>query len=377
MEKNKSEIDITSSHTFIKDGFSSFYRRHQYEKVPEAPILAKYDDTVIFTGATITPFMPILREGVKTSGVWSVQPCLRTNNVATAYDENNFPEYMSYFTMCGTLTPPHKGDETVREALSLLTETYQIPKQDIIVRASSRDKDLTKVLITEVKVEENTMPPSYYDWKYGRDHINGRGITFAIRGGNRRDFRDIGNIVAVTVNQEIAGYEFGFGVETLLSRIYGLSKPIDVSTIYQATKFQDSKYEKFMDLLAASVVMYQNGIEPGMGKEKHLLKSHLKALSFWQRKLNISLDDVKNIVDSYSKKEFGVEGENSQKIIHYLKRYNSKIVEFEKFVANQIHATKLRDQYNKQKLQNTLLNKAEYYQLTPVDAQEILNKLLI
>lgn len=376
MERNRNSFNFEEANRFIRNGFSDFYgQQHDYVNVQEYPILANYDDTVIFTGATITPFMPRLING-NYPNLFLTQPCLRTNNVGHAYDEEKVPEYMSYFTMCGTLSPPERRIETINNAYSLLTDVYKILPKDIIVRSSTRDTDLTDGLKKKVLVEEDTKPDSYYDWKYGREEICGRGITFAVRGGDRVDFRDIGNIVVIEKDGSVAGYEFGFGIETLLSRIYGLTRPIEAARISQTIPFELEINEKFTDLLVASNVMFQNGITPGTGKEKHILKSYLKALSYWQRKLNISVDQVKKWSDIFSKNEFGETGGNGEKIKTFLDRYNQKIDEYKFYVDNQLHAWKIKKTGSIETLKVRLIEKAGYFQLTSVDTNDIISYLL-
>ncbi|MFA6920190.1 MAG: hypothetical protein WC264_04065, partial [Candidatus Paceibacterota bacterium] len=117
MEKNKSSFNFEEADKFIKNSFSDFYGcQCGYLNTPKHQIVAKYDETVIFTGATITPFMPRLISGIDYPGLFLIQPCLRTNNVKSAYDENHIPEYMSYFTMCGTLYSPRKKKEKINDA---------------------------------------------------------------------------------------------------------------------------------------------------------------------------------------------------------------------------------------------------------------------
>lgn len=377
MEKNRNSFNFEEATKFIKNGFSDFYgRRCCYSNISEYPIVAKEDETVIFTGATITPFMPRLISGTEYPELFLIQPCLRTNNINSAYDENHIPEYMSYFTMCGTLSPPKKKDETINDAYNLLTDVYKIIPEDIIVRSSSRDKDLTNDLKEKVLVEENTKPNSYYDWKYGREEISGRGITFAVRGGEGIDYRDIGNIVAIEKSGSISGYEFGFGVETLLSRIYGLTRPVEAARISQIITFEPGINEKFSDLLVASIVMFQNGVIPGTGKEKHVLKTYLKALSYWQRNLNIPINQIKNWADVFSKNEFGETGENGEKIKIYLEKYNQKINEYKDYINNQLHAWQIKGIKNPETLKNHLFEKAGYFQLNSIDAKNIINNLL-
>jgi hypothetical protein len=278
--------------------------------------------------------------------------------------------------MCGTLYSPRKKKEIINDAYSLLTDVYKIIPEDIIVRSSSRDKDLTDDLKEKVLIEENTKPNSYYDWKYGREEMLGRGVTFAVRGGGRIDYRDIGNVVAIEKNGSVLGYEFGFGVETILSRIYGLTRPIEAAGISQIIPFEPGVGEKFSDLLVASIVMFQNGIIPGAGKEKHVLKIYLKALSYWQINLNIPLDQIKDWADIFSKNEFGETGENGKKIKIYLEQYNQKIEEYKDYINNQLHAWQIKGNGNFETLKNSLFEKASYFHLNSTDAKNIINNLL-
>jgi hypothetical protein len=204
--------------------------------------------------------------------------------------------------------------------------------------------------------------------------LSGRGITFAIR-GEGKSFGDIGNVVALEKGGKTIGYEFGFGVETILSRIYGLTRPIEASSVSEVIPFREGGQEKIADLLSATTVMYQNGVEPGNGKERFILKSHLKAVSYWQRKLNIDLKTIERWVGEYSQIEFGGDNGCSKKICNYLEDYNAQIGRYKDYIGNQIHAKKIKGEAITQKTEKLWLAKAECFRLTNIDGIEVIKSL--
>ncbi|MBU1088533.1 hypothetical protein KKC08_03150 [Patescibacteria group bacterium] len=381
-ERNKKERLIgqnttdTDYHENMKNGFTDFFLQNGYQEFPPGPIVARKDDTILFTGATITPFMPMLETRVVNPGFFTIQPCLRTQNLENCYDGKTIPEYMSYFWMCGTLASPVRGDEVTKEALSLLTNKYAIPLERIIVKASARDRDLTEQVCDQIWIETDSQPALYYNWRYGRADLVGRGVTFAIRQEKSGVFRDIGNVVAVEKNGKIVAYEFGFGIETLLSRVFDLTKPVEAAKISQLIPFRPGHQEKLVDFLVATTVLFQQGIEPGKGKERYILKKYIKALGYWQRKLGIDVATVRMWADQFAIIEFDSDSGVGNKIAEYLKEQYEQTTRFEDYARNQIKAFRLRNETNIDKLRCRLMNRARGFRLSDHEATETINYLL-
>lgn len=206
----------------VSDTFLNYFANQGYVKTPSVPFITE-DKSILFTNATIIPWKKyILREALFGEGVCMKQPCLRLHALSDPIQrgveyETSFVRFLGYFNMLGLLTKPENGEKASGDIIKLLIEQYNIPKEKIRVMSSKKD-DFIKSLDGIVDIEYDTKQESFYHWDYGITGVYGRGATFCLR---QKDdaFREIGQLIRIESPNSQGFFEFGFGIETFLSRL--------------------------------------------------------------------------------------------------------------------------------------------------------------
>jgi hypothetical protein len=374
--ENKTQLTLSAHQEKISRTFIDFYKERGYIYNPPVSLLAKNDNSVIFVGATITPLKPYLSEGVPDPGLCMVQKCLRTKRMDEMTDINIIPEWTHYFTMCGILANPNKGNDISSEAYSLLVNDLGISPRNLAVEISSEDVDLSGDWISKgIEVRQDTHPDNYYKWRYGFSDIYGKGMNILLRIGNSEEYRDLGNLISVrNTDGATLAYEFGFGLESMISAVRGFKKPVEASLISSVIPYQEGLQEKVIDIIMAITAIYHEGIEPGTGGAKHVVKKLIKGLSFLRREMNLSLDQVDNWCHKFEQVEFGNQ-KNSPKIIKEVSIYEKQLSKFDDYVKNQFHAYQLRGD-SREKLLKIIDKTGVNMGILSVDVKKILGELL-
>lgn len=372
-----SATGIIERQEFIRDQFLQFYQDHGYQLLPSAGVLPQDDQSVLFTGATITPLKKFLAEGLSSPGYCLVQKCFRSKRLDEMTDLNKIPEWTHYFTMCGILAAPGRLEEVSKEAYVLLIEKLKIDKSNLLVLAVSEDRDLSRYWSDRgIGVEEDNKSKESYRWKYGMPNIYGRGINFLLRYGEDHPYRELGNIVSVeNTEREIRAYEFGFGLESLLATLSGFKKPAEASIISAVIPYEEGAKEKYIDALVAAIVLYHHGIKPGRGKERHILKKFVKGISYLRRRMNISLDQIEQDGGKFEDIEFGTAHESARKLKQEIITYEQQLLKFIDYAKNQVHAHKLRNDMG-EKLLIKLNREGGNMGILPPEIDEIVNDVL-
>ena len=71
-----------------------------------------------------------------------MQKCLRVKRLEQMYDLSVYPDWTHYFTMCGILAAPDRREEVIEEAYQLLTQRLGLMPENVLILASSQDRDL-------------------------------------------------------------------------------------------------------------------------------------------------------------------------------------------------------------------------------------------
>lgn len=373
---NKLQLTLGEHQEEVSRTFIDFYKQRGYVHSPPVSLLAKNDNSVIFVGATITPLKPYLTEGVPDPGVCMVQKCLRTKRMDEMTDTSIIPEWTHYFTMCGILANPNRGGNVSNEAYNLLVNDLGISPRNLAVETSSEDIDLSDDWVNKgIEVRQDTHPDNYYQWQYGFSDIYGRGMNILLRIGSSEEYRDLGNLISVrNTDGATLAYEFGFGLESMISSIRGFKKPVEASLISSVIPYQEGLQEKVIDIIMAVTVIYHEGVKPGTGKERHIVKKLIKGLSFLRREMNLGLDQIDDWCHKFEQVEFGNQ-ENSSEIIKEISAYEKQLSKFDGYIKNQFHAYQLRGD-GRERLLETINKTGINMGILPADAEKILKRLL-
>ena len=370
------QVNIVERQRFITDQFLQFYKGRGYQFLPSASLLPEDDESVLFTGATITPLKKNLIESIPSPGICMVQKCLRTKRLDEITDLSKIPDWTHYFIMCGILSAPGRIEAVSKEAYELWINRLGINPNNLLLEASSADRDLSKFWISQgVLIEEDKKPQNYYQWGYGMPGVYGRGINFLQRSNQGDNYRDLGNVISVedSTGRTIA-YEFGFGLESLLSKMHGLEKPMEASLVSSVIPYKKGLQEKIIDVLMATVVIYHHGIEPGRGKERHVLKKLVKGLSFLRRKMDLSIEQIADWSDKFEEVEFGT-GNSKDKLTAGIIAYEKQLTKFIDYAKNQVHAHRLRNDVD-ERLTKKLRREGVNMGILPAEIDEVIDAAL-
>lgn len=253
---------------FVSEGYT--------EQIP-FPIFPCPDQTTLFTCATISVFKEQLLAG--SVGKMSViQPCLRTQNVGRILDDSFDPEYLSSFLMLGIISPIKGFD--INSVVNFF-DSFPDSREKILVRNSKGiDDDFFRQLNRYYQTEFDTREPYYYRWQYGEKLLSGSGVTFALKQPDGRSL-DIGNLVLIYKDGASVAVEFGFGLETLVSRLIGRGSPYEISREYLQTTLDLTPNKKRLgDSLIVALKLFENGITPGKGGAASVMRKAIRHACF-------------------------------------------------------------------------------------------------
>ena len=216
-----SKMDYDSIRRQHANTFLSFFNEKQYSIQSPNNLISENDDTLLYINDTIAPWKNYLLTQIPEEGLCLKQPCLRLQGLRDTISLENQLEvkserYIGYFTGLGILVGPNKKKSIQEEILKLLLQKYKISQNNIKTFARD-DMDFLDVLKTDLEVSSEPNPEIYYDWQYGLDDTKGKGATFMLRQKDN-SLKEIGQLIEISYDEEILGYEFGFGLETFTSR---------------------------------------------------------------------------------------------------------------------------------------------------------------
>jgi hypothetical protein len=289
----------------IADTFIDYFSSQGY--VVTSPVQFITDDkSVLFTNATIIPWKRyVLGEAIPKEGVCMQQPCLRLHTlndpIQTGVNyETSFNRFLGYFNMVGLLTKPENGERLAEEVMRLLVEGYNITKERISVLSSKKD-NLIKTLEGKVNIEYDTKKESFYHWDYGINGIHGRGATFCLRQEDGK-LREIGQIIKINGSDSLETFEFGFGIETFLSRAQS-RQDYSAWTIYHCLP-SEYRFKTLLDL--TSCLGVTSTISPDLITSKHnkeILRL-AKRIALAEKVFNISPEILEESINKFINTEF-------------------------------------------------------------------------
>jgi len=289
--------DIKELHELVKTEFNNYFEHANYEQRPSAPLISNEDESVLFTGASISAIKPVLISGnypEGKNGVYLSQECLRTRALIHAFENDYIPFGQTYFNMSTILSKPGRFKEVTQEALDFTTNCLGIDASRILIRSTKEKEELNTIdTYVGVKVDFDKQKPSYYHWNYGISGVRGEGVAICICNPADNKYWDVGNIVRIVdENDRELGTEFGYGYEFLLTAMVGVEEPLEMSQIFELYKLEEGLPKKYYSYMEAVVRMKRAGIEIGDHEEQHIYKQYLKSLQFMGETLGKSVEDV-------------------------------------------------------------------------------------
>ena len=131
----------------IRSKFLDFFKKKSHLIVPSSPMVLKDDPTLMFTNSGMAPFKEFFLENniPRSNRISDTQKCLRVSGKHNDLEEVGYDTY--HHTMFEMLGNWSFGDyfkkETISWAWELLTDVYEIPKENLYVTVfeGSNDQD--------------------------------------------------------------------------------------------------------------------------------------------------------------------------------------------------------------------------------------------
>ncbi len=273
---NNRELDILTAH------FTAMASKFGFIHAPPAPLLSD-DETLLFANSTIAGYKQHLIEGrLPFPGFSIVQGCIRNQNLKSIRNWGEELEYMSCFTQLGVLGCP----KSLPQFLDFITHYLSsISNRGHLLCRVSRTLALYEPVTRNVdawQIETDGRSPDYYHWQYGLEGVKGEGVTFAIRDQGRGGYRDVGNFIEISSGDGVLGYEFGFGGETLHSRLRGLDSPFESCLLQGYLDIRDEPFlkRKILDSLMLAATLCAIGVDEKTLKRASILRRAMNDLFY-------------------------------------------------------------------------------------------------
>lgn len=307
------------------------------------------DKTLFFANSTIAGFKDaILSEAFPKKPIYIIQECIRSNNLKIYDDSNEDLEYMSVFSQLGLLGDKNSLISILGFIKTFFVECLMVPESVLKIRTSS-SIEWNSSMENEFALDSfelNSRDESYYNWSYGIAGLSGRGATIALYNDINGEFQDIGNIIQLNLNNEIVGFEFGFGLETLLARLNFFQSPFEYTISEMGCNHsQVPTNRKFLDSLMVSVYLLHLGVYEGRGKRSSVLRRSINHLMYQCIINDISYRSIINI----SKKYFStrkIPSSHNTDFVPGLYRAYEKVYEKYKKLVDYIRYSKLHNKTN-------------------------------
>lgn len=228
----------------FSDSYVDHFVNSGYESIPCVPVSWWLDSSTVFIWSTISVFKGRIDQLMRYDK-WLIlsQPSIRTQNKVRLYDEWWLPEYGSFFHLVGWISKFINIQDLCRVIIDVFNFLNKQPwianNKNIVIKVASRDIYFIRAISwflgnLGITMEIDTMPISYYEWKYWMWWIHWHGITFAIRDlvDTNTQKEDIGNIIVMENEKDSPiAIQWWFWIETTLSRFTKEKSPTKSSLL--------------------------------------------------------------------------------------------------------------------------------------------------
>ncbi len=355
----RTSIDVTpppiderfSQKLTLQKNFNSFFESAGFLKLPTVNMVSSnVDPTVDFIGSSTNIFKDYLitrqnrpKKNIPDPGLFLYQPKLRAQNGNALYTGTPI-DLLTHFVGGGILVPPGQYNQICNITAEFLFN-LGLKTKDLVIKVFSKHTELsqfwTQINPHGLPVELVTNHEDEYLWDYGEPGLSGRGIIFAIKSEVDNKPKDFSTLTIINHLGKEVGIEWGFGSEVLLSSFYDLPHPITYSTIFETNPHLLERQDtiKLADTLTAVVSMIDAGVsyqKKDRTRGSNVLIKYMKALSYYLRETDTSMDQLKNWVHFLTLKEFDNNSETFRIIIDYVEKIRVGEMQFAKAVLKAV-----------------------------------------
>lgn len=321
----------------VGNSFSDYFRSRAYRERHAAPLVSEQDESVLFTGATISVVKDILvgqTYAKESNGVFVIQECLRTNADKYLFKDDWIPYGQMYFNMLSILSRPRRSVEVIAEAVDHFCCDLGIEPERVKLLSTAKLGEIPVEILGGVQTEYDTKAEDYYHWNYGIRGVTGTGMTICIFNPTTEKWFDVGNIVTIfDQDGNELGIEFGYGSEFFLTSAIGVDQPQKFSRIYELHDFKVGMDQKYLTTLEATVMMRLAGVRslPRSGGVHGVYRKHLRGIAHMakltSRSVNVVVEDMRGLLTHIGRGDLRLDEE-----IEYLKKHENYLAGFASMV---------------------------------------------
>ncbi|MDD4381774.1 MAG: alanine--tRNA ligase-related protein [Candidatus Dojkabacteria bacterium] len=358
----------------ISTKITDFYNSKGLDyREPLSLIPGENDKSVTFTSATINNFKGYLREEeeIPVNGVYTIQNCLRTRNLDYRYGFEETPRFGSYFRMFGLIRRPNFLLKTYADTIEFIESELGVPSESIVVHKSSEHDMFNELMKKNSKQRWFEDKIDWYNWEYGEEDIRGEGISIEIPNkSNLAETQVIGNIVVIYKKDEPIAVEWGFGLETTMSRLEGLPHPIFSSVIGERYLYKNNHHINEKDILFldyTNILYHLEANDVKQGRDKYVDRTIKQLFQGLSMQIFLTLRNISDLEDLIGRKKDGLfeefEGYNDsfqERVSLFLNSYKQIVSNYagrrsEKKIEETINKSAQKYGFNKEQ-KETLIN---------------------
>jgi alanyl-tRNA synthetase len=133
----------------IRSTFLDFFKKNGHEIVPSSPLVPRNDPTLLFTNAGMVQFKNVFTglEKRPYSRAVTAQKCLRAGGKHNDLDNVGYTtRHHTFFEMLGNFSfGDYFKERAIELAWELITKTFALPKDRLLVTVYSEDEDAFKL----------------------------------------------------------------------------------------------------------------------------------------------------------------------------------------------------------------------------------------
>ena len=317
----------------IRNKYLNFFKAHNHNIIPSAPLIPENDPSVLFTTAGMQPLVPYLLGQDHPAGkrLTDYQKCVRTNDI----DEVGDNRHLTYFEMLGNWSlGDYFKEEAVKMSFEFLTKELEIPVEKLSVTVFKGDEDCPRDEESAKYWKEAGILDGHI-YYYGKDDNWWIAGETGPCGPDTEMFYDTGkpacspqcqpscdcgkyveiwNNVFMEYYKDEKGYsklkrqnvDTGLGLERMAMLLQGKETPFDTE-IFKPVIDKLSELQK-VDLiesrrivaehLRSSMMIISDGGRPSNLDRGYVLRRLIRRMIRHLNKLGINLDEIEALIDT-------------------------------------------------------------------------------
>ena len=316
----------------IRNKFLEFFKKHNHNIIPSAPLIPENDPSVLFTTAGMQPLVPYLLGEKHPAGkrIADYQKCVRTVDIDSVGDNR----HLTYFEMLGNWS---LGDYFKEEAIAMsyefLTKELGINPEKLSVTCFAGDEDAPRDMEAFNAWKKAGIPEEriyFYGkkenwWIAGEEGPCGPDTEMFLDTGkpacsdNCQPSCDCGKYVEIWNNVFMEYYkskngitklkqrnvDTGLGLERMAMLLQKVETPFDtelfkpvMDKLKELEKVDDIKSRRIVaEHLRSSIMIIADGGRPSNIDRGYVLRRLIRRMTRHMSKLQIDLENISDLID--------------------------------------------------------------------------------